>query len=232
MATNGWADFEWWRTRYEADDVGFDEPFADQPWSADTTFLWAKTIEPVGPGLGSPSGFWSVFPHPGAAAGALRFVLLPDWFGAWLGRDEWDDDPDAFRPAEEMLAAAETKAPEELRGDLALIREILADLDALLAQADAAAIATGLAPVLEKVNARWHGTGSWEFFLDAFRGPEAVGDELVSRRTEYLGDEASEAQVAEALGMSRSAWRQLTANSVHDEEAREALQDALEDDSF
>lgn len=232
MSTNNWADFGWWRERYEANDVGLDDPFVDEPWSPDTTFLWAKTIEPVGPGLGSPSGFWSVFPHPRAVAGALRFVLLPDWFGAWLGRDDWDPEPEAFRPAEDLLAESELRAPDEPRADLALMRELLAELDALLAIDDAAAIAEGLTRVEDKLNGRWHGTGSWDFFLESFHGPAKVADELIARRTEYLGEGATDAQAAEALGMPRTAWRELCVEAIDDEDARETVLDALEDDSF
>jgi hypothetical protein len=232
MTTTGLADFEWWRQRYDADDVGFDEPFADAPWTADTTFLWAKVIEPVRPGVGVPGGFWSIFPHPRVAAGALRFVLLPDWFGAWLERDDWDDDPDGFVSAEDLLAAAENSAPETLRADLPLMREILAGLDALIAQNDGAAACAGLGPVLEKINARWHGTGTWEFLLEVFHGPDVLADEVLARRTEYLGDTASEAQVADALGMTRAAWRELFQRSLADAEARDDVLGELEDDAF
>jgi hypothetical protein len=232
MNPTDWADFEWWRARYDADEVGLDEPFVDEAWSADTAFVWAKIIEPLRPGVGSPSGFWATFPHVRAAAGALRFVLLPDWFGAWLGRDEWDEDPDAFVAAESMLAGAEQAADEALRVDVPLMREILAELDAVLALTDAAACEEALQAVIEKVNARWHGTGSWEFSLELFRGPLALADELAARRTEYLGDDATDAQAAEALGMTKAEWRALFERATSDAEARAEVQDLLDDDAF
>jgi hypothetical protein len=232
MATNGWADFDWWRERYEAEDVGLDEPFVDEAWSADTTYVWAKTIEPVRPGVGSPGGFWATFPHPRAAAGALRFVLLPDWFGAWLERDTWDAEPDAFVASDLLLAAAAESAPEEVRADVPLMREILADLDAVLAADDAGACEAALRQALEKVNTRWHGTGSWEFSLEIYRGPTSLADELAARRTEYLGDDAAPAQVAEALGMTRAEWDQMFATSATDADARLEVETLLEDDGF
>ena len=232
MSTSGWSDFQWWRERYEAAGAGLDEPFSAEPWTDDTTFVWAKVIEPVRPGVGAPSGFWATFPHPRAAAGALRFVLLPDWFSAWLDREAWDEAPDAFVATDDLLAAAAQAAAEEVRADVPLMRELLADLDAVLALDDAAACEAALAPVLDRLNARWHGTGSWDFSLEVFRGPTALADEMISRRTEYLGDDATDAQVAEALGMPAAEWRALFVRALTDDDARDEVLGFLDDDAF
>ena len=143
-----WADPEYWKETYESEETGLDEPFADQPWTSKTSFAWATIITPVEPGLGSPSGFWSIFPEPMALMGALRYVLLPDWFGAWLERDSWDEDPDSFLLAEELFARAEAQAqsqdqdPEKLAQGgvlsermvaLPFLKELIAALDGLLA---------------------------------------------------------------------------------------------------
>ena len=232
MSTSGWSDFQWWRERYEAAGAGLDEPFSAEPWTDDTTFVWAKVIEPVRPGVGAPSGFWATFPHPRAAAGALRFVLLPDWFGAYLGRDDWDDDPEAFLAADELLARAADAAPEEAKVELPLMRELLAALDSALALADAAPCQAALTEVLERLSAHWHGTGTWDFSLEAFHGPVALAAELALRRTEYLGDDARDARVAEALGMTRPEWDGLFLRALTDTDARDEVQALLDDDAF
>ena len=83
-----------------------------------------------------------------------------------------------------------------------------------------------------RLNARFSGTGSWEFGLMVFDSVQDVARELLDRRTEYLGETPTEPQVAEALGMPRAAWHAFADRSLTDPAARDEFLELLEEDAF
>ena len=224
--------FEFWRGQYQSEETGLDEPYASLPWTEATVFLWCKIVTPVAPGLGAPSGFWSVFPGKRVLAGVLRYVLLPDWFGVLLAREDWDDDPDAFISFDALIASAvEVGRVADDSEDVAQMRAVMAQLDDAL-DADADAMPGFVAAAVEAFNDRWSSTSGWEFHLEVFPEASLVAGEILERRLEFLGDDPSEEDIEEELGVTRDAWIARFASSLTDEEARLAVLEALEEDAF
>jgi hypothetical protein len=223
---------EFWRDQYQNEETGLDEPYASQAWTEATVFLWCKIVTPVAPGLGAPSGFWSVFPDKRVLAGVLRYVLLPDWFGVLLAREDWDDDPDGFIAFDALIeAAVEAGKVTAESEDVAQMRAVMACLDDALAAKDEAL--PGFADqAVEAFNDRWSSTSDWEFHLEIFPKASLVANEILERRLEFLGDDPSEKDIEEELGVTRDIWVTRFASSIADEDARQAVLEALEEDAF
>lgn len=79
-----WTRFPAWK-RYLAEEGGSASPFEKKRIVSTTTFLYCE-MDRSGDG---PLGLWFAYPGVQELVSHLRFALLTDFFGEWLGRNEW-----------------------------------------------------------------------------------------------------------------------------------------------
>ena len=232
-----WTRFSFWKQVDEGEN-----PFDDGPVGPDSLFAHESfcALLPCAAGV----SVWRHFPGPRAAAAYLRHMFLGACFSTWLVREEWDDGDEASRiPVCDLLDRAERAEECMFAGDIPLMREIVAELDAALSSADAGDAATLLQSALQKFNARWSHTPTWEFGFRLIGDCEEVGAAVYSQYDELQEEDGDEGEgegegeegntFEEEHGYTQEEWMDLCRRARTDPSASQVMLAVLKDcDSY
>jgi len=103
-----------------------------------------------------------------------------------------------------MLSMARQFGNRSFKKDIAIMEEILTELDPLFDKSDVQ-VRNGLQKVQESFNKHWADTPTWTFEIQVYDKPEDVGEAIFRRLAEDEIEEVAE----ETLQMSRAEWIEI-----------------------
>ena len=200
-----------------------ERPYRSEPLTNRTVYLWSRQTAPM------PSGMeirvWEWFAEPEALLGYLRHVLLPSFFGVWLGRDEGEPESGLLISVEDLVSHAARSPESEYTEDIPLMRALVEKLDALFGKMDAQQI-TGAKEVASQFNQRWMDTPTWEFEIQIAANPVEVG-EAVIRQKQWEFEDPDEFENPDAVEEWKLDWARVCGNALSDRQQQRTLLDTL-----
>ena len=171
-----WTRFPAWKA-FLAKDRAAPTPFAKEPITAKSVFLYSEICAPLP--CAATTGSWFAYLGPGEAAAHLLFHLLPLKFGIWLGRDQWSTGP---APIDlETLFAEAVAQNSRYAVDLPTMQRVKLKLEAVGTAKSHKAALEALEAALRCFNRKWRRTPTWAFQFKGFRTPTAVAKDIARR---------------------------------------------------
>jgi hypothetical protein len=170
--TNKWAKTKSWNTyflqTYDEDGL-IRSPFAERRFGPAPVVLYVSSLTPA-PGFNF-AGVWHAHPDVESAALNLRHFILPQLFGTWLCRSQFDEDRGAVS-CEDLFDRAQT-VDNPYCADIPVMQRVVAAVDqALVGRAGAYG---ELVKATRIFNRRWRRTPSWSFEIKPFDDLVKVG---------------------------------------------------------
>lgn len=232
MTKPNFASFDYWKTRYEKDDIGLSTPLQEGKLTRKTTFLWSRETAPLPCAV--EVKMWEWAPGPKAIAGYLRYIVLPKFFSVANGTDaaEEGDGPAAVLETREDLLAR-MSAEEVDSDDVKFLVRLLDSLDAALAL-DEALVVPALKVIADEWNTRFAYTEGLDHEIVVCASPEEVGQTATDNVIQWEvaeGDEGdSEDDTEEIYGYGRKDWLDLCGQALADKGKGAAFLSALQEE--
>lgn len=157
-----WTSFKAWADYFQRPHAEFC-PFWDQELTSETRFLYYEATSPLP--AAAFAGLYSFCPSWRIVAAQIRHMILPDCFGIYLCRREWDKSGIPLS-VEGVLHGAQAAEVQYCKS-IPIMRQITSKVDEALCAVDEAAGWPLLEEACRIFREDWH-TGSWIFGLRIF----------------------------------------------------------------
>ena len=215
-----WTSLEYWKEMAKAGKI--DNPFNDGIVGPESVFARERVSAPLP--SGSTVTVWHHFPHPTAMARFLRHLFFSYCFSLWLGIKYTEE---ALPPVSELLQFALDTDSSPYCEDIPLMQAVIADIDAVLESDEREHQLAMLRSALDKFNARWSHTPSWDFEFVLLGNAQEAGN-AVLEQYQYDNEDPEDVFLDER-GHSKEEWQSICRNAGQDVAASEAMLQVLRD---
>jgi len=171
-----WSQFNYWNKFMSKE--GHDwNPFQGRRVTEDSVFIYAETTAPLP--CCATSGAWFAYPGIKEAIAHLQFVLLPNNFAIWLGREGWGENG-SWADTETILADARAQDCP-YAADIPLMARIACLVTEAAKVEDAPTAMKSVEKALRLFNGRWGHTPTWDLQLKLFKTVASVSKDIAKR---------------------------------------------------